>query len=80
MNHYSLDKNFDMSDYELSYVSTSTDISSFVVDITKMIGDFSTSSGYTFVFNDSKTDVMYDNTIDNEELVLCYNGMSEKAT
>ena len=73
------DKDFDMSDYELSYVSTSTDNSSFVVDITKKIGDFSTSSGYTFVFNDSKTDVMYDNTIDNDGLVLQDSGMSEKA-
>ena len=73
------DKDFDMSDYELSYVSTSTDNSSFVVDNTKKIGDFSTSSGYTFVFNDSKTDVMYDNTIDNDVLVLRDSRMSEKA-
>lgn len=59
------DHDFDMSDYETSVVSTSEDNKSFVVDITKKIGDFSTSSGYTFIFTNEKTNVMYDNTIDN---------------
>lgn len=60
------DADFALSDYEISAVSTSEDDTSFVVDITKKVGEFSTSSGYTFIFHDEKADVMYDNTIDSE--------------
>lgn len=67
---------FDMSDYEVSVASTSKDNTSFVIDVTKKVGDFSTSSGYTFVFHDEKTDVMYDNTIDNRSRI---SGLSEKS-
>lgn len=70
---------FDANDYELSVVSTSEDNTSFVVDVTKKIGDFSTSSGYTFIFHDNKADVMYDNTMDNDGIGLCDNTLSEKA-
>lgn len=73
------DTNFDADDYELSVASTSEDNSSFVVDVTKKIGDFSTSSGYTFIFHDNKADVMYDNTIDHEGVELRDNTLSEKA-
>lgn len=70
---------FDAGDYELSVASTSENNSSFVVDVTKKIGDFSTSSGYTFIFHDNKTDVMYDNTFDDEGVELRDNTLSEKA-
>lgn len=59
------DTDYDGSEYEISVTPTSKDNTSFVVDITKMIGDYSTNSGYTFIFHDNKTDVMYDNTIDD---------------
>lgn len=70
---------FDADDYELSVASTAEDNSSFVVDVTKKIGDFSTSSGYTFIFHENKADVMYDNTIDDEGVELRDNTLSEKA-
>ena len=70
---------FDAGDYELSVASTSEDNTSFVVDVTKKIGDFSTSSGYTFIFHDNKTNVMYDNTINDEGVELRDNTLSEKA-
>ena len=70
---------FNASDYELSVASTSEDNTSFVVDVTKKIGDFSTSSGYTFIFHDNKTNVMYDNTINDEGVELRDNTLSAKA-
>ena len=70
---------FDADDYELSVASTSEDNTSFVVDVTKKIGDFSTSSGYTFIFHDNKTNVMYDNTINDEGVELRDNTLSAKA-
>lgn len=73
------DPDFDIDDYEISAVSTSEDNTSFVVDVTKKIGDFSTSSGYTFIFRDNKADVMYDNTIDDEGIELRDSTLSEKA-
>ena len=69
---------FDMSDYEINAVSTSEDNTSFVVDVTKKVGDFSTSSGYTFIFHDEKADVMYDNTIDSR-LELSRSSLSVKS-
>lgn len=69
---------FDMSDYEINAVSTSEDNTSFVVDVTKKVGDFSTSSGYTFIFHDEKADVMYDNTIDRR-LELSRSSLSAKS-
>ena len=62
------DSDFDAADYELSVASTSEDDTSFVVDVTKKISNFSTSSGYTFIFHDNKAGVMYDNTINSDEL------------
>ena len=73
------DSDFDAADYELSVASTSEDDTSFVVDVTKKIGDFSTSSGYTFIFHNNKADVMYDNTIDAEGVELRDSTLSEKA-
>ena len=73
------DPDFDAADYELSVASTSEDDTAFVVDVTKKIGDFSTSSGYTFIFHDNKADVMYDNTIDAEGIELRDSTLSEKA-
>lgn len=70
---------FDAGEYELSVASTSEDNTSFVVDVTKKIGDFSTSSGYTFIFHDNKTNVMYDNTINDEGVELRDNTLSAKA-
>ena len=70
---------FDADDYEMSVASTSEDNTSFVIDITKKIGNFSTSSGYTFIFHDNKADVMYDNTIDDEGIELRDSTLSEKA-
>ena len=70
---------FDAGEYELSVASTSEDNTSFVVDVTKKIGDFSTSSGYTFIFHDNKTNVMYDNTINDEGVKLRDNTLSAKA-
>jgi len=70
------DSDFDMSDYEVSVTPTSKDNTSFVIDVTKKVGDFSTSSGYTFIFHDEKTDVMYDNTIDSRNE---FGGLSEKS-
>ena len=74
-----LDSDFDAGEYELSVASTSEDNTSFVVDVTKKIGDFSTSSGYTFIFHDNKTNVMYDNTINDEGVELRDNTLSAKA-
>ena len=70
---------FDAGEYELSVASTSEDNTSFVVDVTKKISDFSTSSGYTFIFHDNKTNVMYDNTINDEGVELRDNTLSAKA-
>ena len=70
---------FDAGEYELSVASTSEDNTSFVVDVTKKIGDFSTSSGYTFIFHDNKTNVMYDNTINDKGVELRDNTLSAKA-
>ena len=72
------DSDFDMSDYEVSVTPTSKDNTSFVIDVTKKVGDFSTSSGYTFIFHDEKTDVMYDNTIDSR-LELSRSSLSAKS-
>ena len=74
-----LDSDFDAGEYELSVASTSEDNTSFVVDVTKKIGDFSTSSGYTFIFHDNKTNVMYDNTINDKGVELRDNTLSAKA-
>lgn len=73
------DSDFDTDDYELSVASTSEDDTSFVVDVTKKIGDFSTSSGYTFIFHGNKADVMYDNTIETEGVELRDSTLSEKS-
>lgn len=73
------DPDFDAADYVLSVASTSEDDTAFVVDVTKKIGDFSTSSGYTFIFHGNKADVMYDNTIDAEGIELRDSTMSENA-
>jgi hypothetical protein len=73
------DPEFDMSAYEISAVSTSEDNTSFVVDVTQKIGDFSTNNGYTFIFHDNKADAMYNNTIDTEGIELKNNTLSEKA-
>ena len=70
---------FDAGEYELSVASTSEDNTSFVVDVTKKISDFSTSSGYTFIFHDNKTNVMYDNTINDKGVELRDNTLSAKA-
>ena len=59
------DSDFDAADYELSVASTSEDDTSFVVDVTKKISNFSTSSGYTFIFHDNKAGVMYDKLRDS---------------
>lgn len=72
------DSDFDMSDYEVSVTPTSKDNTSFVIDVTKKVGDFSTSSGYTFIFHDEKADVMYDNTIDSR-LELSRSSLSAKS-
>ena len=73
------DSDFDAADYELSVASTSEDNTSFVVDVTKKIGDFSTSSGYTFIFHDNRAGVMYDNTINSDDTELRDSTISEKA-
>lgn len=73
------DPDFDMSAYEISAVSTSEDNTSFVVDVTQKIGDFSTNNGYTFIFHDNKADAMYNNTISAEGIELKNNTLSEKA-
>ena len=73
------DSDFDAADYELSVASTSEDDTSFVVDVTKKISNFSTSSGYTFIFHDNKAGVMYDNTINSDDTELRDSTISEKA-
>ena len=69
---------FDMSDYEISAVSTSDDNTSFVVDVIRKVGDFDTSCGYTFIFHDEKADVMYDNT-NGSQLELSRNSLALKS-
>lgn len=56
---------FDAQDYNKTVTSNSIDNSSFVIDYTLKIGDFSTKSGYTLIFRDGKASAIYDNTIDS---------------
>lgn len=55
---------FDSSRYDITISSTSTDNKSFVVDFNEIVNDCWTSSGYTMIFNDEKTNIIYDNTVD----------------
>lgn len=62
-----ISRNFDgfiAQNYEVTVTSNSLDNSTFVIDYTLKIGDFSTKSGYTLIFRDGKTNAIYDNTID----------------
>lgn len=61
-----ISRNFDgfiAQNYEVTVTSNSLDNSTFVIDYTLKIGDFSTKSGYTLIFRDGKTNAIYDNTI-----------------
>lgn len=56
---------FNAQNYDKTVTSNSIDNSSFVIDYTLKIGDFSTKSGYTLIFRDGKANAIYDNTIDS---------------
>ncbi len=56
---------FNANNYEKTVTSNSIDNSSFVIDYTLKVGDFSTNSGYTIIFRDGKANAIYDNTIES---------------
>lgn len=61
---------FDASEYETAVTSTSLDDSSFVIDYTLKVGDYSTNSGYTIIFRDDKASTLYNNTIQSNSVVM----------
>lgn len=55
--------NFNIDDYKIRVSSTNPENTNFVIDFNEVVNGCWTSSGYTLIFIDNKTSIVYDNTI-----------------